>query len=403
MPKPKKVVLPDGSIIWDVYFREGGRGSKAIHRRFPTSKEAQSFIDDFQSEQKTLRQGVIKVGSFYETTFRGEAENWLEDLKLRTAPGHYRRCKYNIDDFNKNYGNLEPNKVTPEFLTSLQRKLKLRPGKKPETFWANASVNRYTEAICSVLSFSAAQKRIPFNPVAGFKKLPKSSPEMLFWDEQEASSFLAWAHKRYTEPSNKSRAKARKNYLAYLIAINTGMRAGEIWGLKPYDLVFSNDGSGDTIFVRRQFNAVERAFLPLKGGLSADKDKSRHVPCPGELRKELEVMIQFNKIRGDATVFQSVSGEPFNHDAFADRFDRDVKRWGGRRIRFHDLRHTAATLMLSKGIDVKTVSEILGHEDLATTMIYVHLLGDRIKQVSKSFFIQPMEPQRPRLHLVANP
>jgi integrase len=93
----------------------------------------------------------------------------------------------------------------------------------------------------------------------------------------------------------------------------------------------------------------------------------------------------------------------FNHDAFADRFDRDVKRWGGRRVRFHDLRHTAATLMLSKGIDVKTVSEILGHEDLATTMIYVHLLGDKIKQVSKSFFIQPMEPERPRLHLVANP
>jgi hypothetical protein len=85
MAKPKKHVLPDGSIVWDVYFRESGRGSKAIHRRFPTSKDAQNFIDDFKDEQKQVRQGAIKVGSFYETTFRIEAENWLEDLKLRCA------------------------------------------------------------------------------------------------------------------------------------------------------------------------------------------------------------------------------------------------------------------------------------------------------------------------------
>ncbi len=38
---------------------------------------------------------------------------------------------------------------------------------------------------------------------------------------------------------------------------------------------------------------------------------------------------------------------------------------------------------------MKTVSEILGHEDLATTMIYVHLLGDKIKQISNSFAVQP--------------
>lgn len=86
----------------------------------------------------------------------------------------------------------------------------------------------------------------------------------------------------------------------------------------------------------------------------------------------------------------------------ADRFERDVKSWEGRRIRFHDLRHTAATLMLSKGIDVKTVSEILGHEDISTTMRYVHLLGKRIKQVSQTFAIRPEIHKKPNLRVVSN-
>jgi integrase len=401
MTKPVKVVLRNGQIAWEIRQKEGGRGSKEIRRRFATSREAQEFLEEFKTDKKKLHQGFIKVGSFYETNFAQEAENWLEDLKLRSAPGHYRRSLDNIQDFKKTYGNLEPNKITPEFLTGLQRKLKNRPGKKLGSFWSNSSVNRYTESVCAVLNFSAEQKRIPFSPVAGFKKLPRNSTEMLFWDEQEAGSFLAWASTKYTDPSHKSKFKARKNYVAYLLALNTGMRAGEIWGLKPYDLMFNEEGKGSTIFVRRQFNRITQEFMPLKGEMSSDKDKSRHVPCPKELRGEFEKLIQFNRIRGDLPIFQSISGTPVDHDSFSDRFDRDVKSWGGRRIRFHDLRHTAATLMLAKGIDVKTVKEILGHEDISTTMLYVHLLGERIKQVSQSFSVLPA-PMQPRLHLVTN-
>jgi integrase len=376
MAKAKKVVLADGSFSWLVYLREGGRGSKAIKRRFSSSKDAQAFLDDFQTEKKTLRQGVVEVGSFYDTTFKIEAANWLEDLNLRSSPGHLVRSKATVADFNKSFGNLELNRITPEFLASLQRKLKMREGRKPGSKWTHSSVNRYTEAICAVVNFAAAQKRIPFSPVAGFKKLPKNSTEMLFWEEEEARSFLAWASKKYSVLSNKSKHYGRKNYIAYLAALNTGMRAGEIWGLKPHDLLFNKEGAGDTMFVRRQFNRVSKELAPLKGGVNSDKDKSRHVPCPPDLRKELEALIQYNKIRGDQTVFQSIHGNPVTHEAFSERFSRDIAKWGGRRIRFHDLRHTAATLMLAKGIDVKTVSEILGHEDLATTMIYVHLLGD---------------------------
>jgi site-specific recombinase XerD len=69
------------------------------------------------------------------------------------------------------------------------------------------------------------------------------------------------------------------------------------------------------------------------------------------------------------------------------RFKKDLELWGGKPIRFHDLRHTAATLLISSGIDLKTVQEICGHEDITTTMRYTHLIADNIKKVADLFSI----------------
>ena len=54
---------------------------------------------------------------------------------------------------------------------------------------------------------------------------------------------------------------------------------------------------------------------------------------------------------------------------------------------FIDMRHTATTLLISTGIDLKTVQEICGHENIMTTMNYTHLLADNIKKVADLFSI----------------
>ncbi len=400
MSQPKKILNKDGTTAWIAYVRQGGRGSKAIKRRFSSYKLALDFVEQFNKDKKEIFEGTVEVGTFYGTTFKVEADEWLQYRSLRSSPGYFRRCKDNLDDFCRNYGNLEPNKVTLDFLGKLQGELKQRPGKKKNSTWSNASVNRYTESICAVLNYSAKHRRIPFSPVFGFEKLPKNSPEMLFWDEEEAKKFLTWTNNKYQDWNSKSKFSARKNYIAYLLALNTGMRAGEIWGLKPCDFFFDKSDEGDTLFVRRQFNSILKDFAPLKGESASDKDKSRHVPCPKQLREALESLVRHNHVKEDEPVFRGRDNRPMNHDAFADRFERDAEASGCRRIRFHDLRHTAATLMLSQGIDVKTVKEILGHEDLTTTMNYVHLLGKKIQQVSRTFSVDPAKSERARLQLV---
>lgn len=67
-----------------------------------------------------------------------------------------------------------------------------------------------------------------------------------------------------------------------------------------------------------------------------------------------------------------------------------MRDWGGKRIRFHDMRHTAATLMISSGVDLKTVKEICGHSDIQTTMNYAHLVSGSIEHVARSFLIAPV-------------
>ena len=66
-------------------------------------------------------------------------------------------------------------------------------------------------------------------------------------------------------------------------------------------------------------------------------------------------------------------------DSVLHMLQRVLKRAGLERIRFHDLRHTFATLALQNGVDVKTVQEVLGHENLNTTQIYTHIENTELK------------------------
>ena len=220
-------------------------------------------------------------------------------------------------------------------------------------------------------------RRIPYSPAAGFRKLPVQREEMVFWEKNEVSHFLSFTSKLY--PVNDPK---RWVYVLYLTALNTGLRAGELWGLRAEDIV----ESGETLFIRRQFNLVTRKFDLLKGKRRSKSGKlSRHVPCNRELERELRFLIAKNRIKKHETIFQNQVRGPIDHNRFQKTFKDDLKAWAGRSLRFHDLRHTAITQMIAAGIDLKTVQAIAGHEDIKTTMNYVHLVGDSIKDVARSF------------------
>lgn len=365
---------------WEVYILTSGKGSKRIRRRFESKADAEAFLEEHKAKRREAkRMGAGGARSFEETTFAEEAKYWLERQGLRFSPGHVRRVEGILDEILPAFGKLTPDRFNPERLSRFQSE-QLALGLAP------ATVNRKTDVITAILNFSVRHRRIPFTPAAGFRKLPEVREDMQFWERFEAEKFLEFANAKYPQASPD-----RWVYVVYLLALNTALRAGEIWGLQPQDLV----QGGELLYIRRQWDLTAMAFRLPKG------KKARHVPCNENLCAEIEALLARRDHPPGQTLFQSRAGTPVSRDNFDDRvFQPDIKESGVKRIRFHDLRHTATTLMIAEGLDLKTVQEICGHKEISTTMRYVHLLGDSVRRAAKIFAVQPTSA--PKLRLVAN-
>lgn len=164
----------------------------------------------------------------------------------------------------------------------------------------------------------------------------------------------------------------------YILAFHTGLRQGELLGLKWGDV----DVEAGTLQVRRTLTTA-------KGGpeLRAPKTKSTRrtvklSPTALEaLRSHLERQLREINQAGDlwrenGLIFASQSGEPLKrHYITTHLFKPLPKRARLPQIRFHDLRHTCATLLLIKNVNPKVVSEMLGHSSIAITLdTYSHVL-----------------------------
>ena len=367
----KKITNQQGEVRWEVRIYENGRGSKRSRKRFERKIDAENFLFEFEKKQNERQKNPFSLTTFEGKTFATEADYWLLDVKLRGSPGHIKRVQGVLRDFLPKYGNWSLEKFTPEFFSKFQQELKSRN-------LSNSTVDREVGILISVLNHSVKHRRIPFNPSVGIRKLMRGTPEMQFWDQKEAKDFLRVMSEKYPKDSLE-----RWVYLVYLLALNTGIRAGEIWGLKPMDLSYESK----VIYVRRQLNNLTREFTLTKS------KKARAVPLNATLMMELKHWIESQRVPSESTIFQSESGGPVFHDNFSDRrFLKDLKFWGGRRIRFHDLRHTATTLLISSGVDIRTVKEICGHSDIKTTMNYIHLIPGNLEKVSQIFSVLPDEP-----------
>lgn len=181
--------------------------------------------------------------------------------------------------------------------------------------------------------------------------------------------------KNEIRPLNPDKAKAfleaarGDRYEAlYVLAIHYGLRRGELLGLKWSDL------QGSTLQVRRTMSEsrVGRIEEETKNG------KGRPI---GLSERALEALRshrrqQVGVVKDSEYIFPSTTGTPTNSSNLMYRsFKPTLKRAGLPQIRFHDLRHTCATIRFMKGQHPKRVQELLGHASIAMTMdIYSHLI-----------------------------
>jgi integrase len=199
--------------------------------------------------------------------------------------------------------------------------------------------------------------------------------EMQIWDNEKVKTFL-------------EESKYSSYYPIYLTAIFTGMRRGEVLGLRWQDIDFQNN----IIYVRQSLQEVKKVGLTFKEPKSG---KSRSISITSNLTLELKKLYEqqlknkllFGSVYNDLDlVFAQKNGKPFQPTELARNYRKMVNKSGLPYIRFHDLRHTHATLMLQQGIHPKVVSERLGHSTIGITMdTYTHVLPNMQKDAAHQF------------------
>ncbi len=215
----------------------------------------------------------------------------------------------------------------------------------------------------SALARAVEQQRLARNPAAMLKRLPKVEPKPVNTLTVEQSRKLLAAIRHTT------------TYWPTLIALATGMRRGEILALRWKNCELESG----TVRVVESLEQT-KAGLRFK---STKSEKARAVPLPGFAiaqlrewkRKQAETLLRLGVRQGPETlVCAREDGEPKQPNSLTHEFTYLVGRADVPRVRFHDLRHSHATQLLTAGVHPKIVQERLGHSTITITLdLYSHV------------------------------
>lgn len=257
-------------------------------------------------------------------------------------------------------GKIPLNKLTQNDLQQFYARLKQNGRQIRTHLYGNGlsdSMVRSCHGSCrSALQKATEEGLIHTNPAIGCKLPPKKAKEMQVLTQAELQRFLL-------------QAKEDGYYELFLLELSTGLRRGEILGLQWDDL---KPETGE-LHIRRQATTVQGAVQ-----INEPKTKAsiRTIILPPAI---VTMLLEYRKGISSRWMFPSGIKEdaPRHPSATRDALARTLKRAGCKHVRFHDLRHTFATLALANGMDIKTLSAIIGHTSAETTLnIYTHITDD---------------------------
>lgn len=219
----------------------------------------------------------------------------------------------------------------------------------------------------SVIKYSTIAGYCPplKNPILK-PQLPKNEIQIL--SEDSHKKLISYMIEKFDETS-----------MGISITLNTGMRIGEICALQWSDIDFENE----TIKVCKTVSRVLDSNGSTKRIIDLPKTKSsiRKIPIPSSLMVQLRNFLPMRK----SEFIVSTNLLPVDTRTFDYRYKRVLQSAGIPQYNFHALRHTFATNCINYGVDVKVLSEILGHSNVSTTLnTYVHLsLKMKKQQIEK--------------------
>ena len=219
-----------------------------------------------------------------------------------------------------------------------------RGAKQNDKPLSNTFVRRVHAVLQAALKQAVKERLIPYNPCENCRIPPKDKKEMTILPPEKIGRYLQEAEKYGVLPM-------------FYLELSSGLRRGELLALQWTDL----DVENRTLAVTKQVNRIS-------GKLVVSPPKTRNsVRTLALPQQAVDLLIaEHKKHPRNPYLFPSPkTGTMYDPDAFRRTHDKILKAIGAEHIRFHDLRHTFATLSLKSGVDVKTLSGALGHYSAA--------------------------------------
>ncbi len=290
---------------------------------------------------------------------------WLDIVKMRvkiTTYGSYEQMtKQTIEPYFRKL-NLSLKQIEARHLQQFY-------AEKLKTVSAN-SVIHYHAVIHQALKYAMKTDLVPQNVAMKVDRPKKNDFQPVFLDAAQLAKLF-------------EAVKGTKLELVVLVTAFYGLRRGEVLGLK-WDAI---DFEVGTITINHTVTSttIDGKKTVIEQDSAKTKSSLRTLPLVGSFRKyfeDVKAAQEFNKkVCGncynheyDGYVFVDELGERLNPDWLTAAFPRFVEKHGLPRMRFHDLRHSCASLLLANGVPLKQIQEWLGHSDFSTTAnIYAHL------------------------------
>lgn len=379
-----------------------GNGRARLY--YTLNKEKYRTTVDAKNEEEAQKKLAIfvedvKKGNFINTnyTFGEFAQIWLDE-KVRPNAGDLCVRKY-INYLNNRIlpyiGNLRLKEITRKKLENYFNKVKLSKtnykSRKENSTVKPDTVKKWKSIIHACLEYAVECELLPKNPCdkikikfttttdeKTIKQLVKLKREKINYYNMEEfkavcelleNQFLEYYYNNNIDNEKKLREVGRRFII--LLALKTGMRRSEIFGL-----------TRDDLSVESAYFDVNKSrhYVPKKGKITKypKNDSSIRIkPLPKSILSYLKLYYELLDSLGykESYIFDYLS-----IDGISSWFDKWQNKNNIKNIRFHDLRHTHATILLFIHTDIKTISERLGHSDIQTTL---NIYADVLKALDK--------------------
>jgi integrase len=356
---------PNGLWLFVVDPAPLGAPRRQVRRRgFRTRREAQQALDRLKAD--------VDRGEFVERSRKtvGEyLERWLPAIRGTIEPSTWESYERNVrNHLLPALGDIRLQALTPDDLSDLYAAL-AASGRRDGRGGLSARTVQYCHVILHRALSDAVRRGYVVRNVSDYALVPapkrvRRSAEMATWAADEVATFL--------EVTRFDRL-----YVVWYVALMTGMRRGEVLGLRWRDC----DLEAGRVRLVRQLRVVRH--VPEFSDLKTDRSRRQVGLDPRTatlLRQHRTTQIEERLMVGDGyqdgdLVFAMPDGAHYHPEAVSKVFDRRVARWGMPHITFHDTRHTWATLALQAGVHPKVVSDRLGHASVAFTLdVYSHAI-----------------------------